>query len=32
MKFINGINRHQVEINTRCLDETIENDNEAPYY
>ncbi len=29
MKFINGINRHQVEINTRCLDETIEKDNEA---
>jgi transposase len=29
MKFINGINRHQVEIYTRCLDETIEKDNEV---
>ncbi len=29
MKFINGTNRHQVEINTCCLDETIEKDNES---
>ncbi len=29
MKFINGTNRYQVEINTRCLDETIEKDNES---
>ena len=29
MKFINGINRHQVDIYTRCLDETIEKDNEV---
>lgn len=29
MKFISGTNRQQVEIFTRCLDETIENDNEV---
>lgn len=29
MKFINGINRQQIEIYTRCLDETIEKDNEV---
>ena len=29
MKFIYGINRQQVEIYTRCLDETIENENEV---
>jgi len=29
MKFINGTNRHQVEIYTRCLDQTIEKDHEA---
>ena len=29
MKFIKGTNRYQVEICTRCLDETIENENEV---
>ena len=29
MKFINGTNRHQIEIYTACLDETIEKDNEV---
>jgi len=29
MKFINGTNRHQVEIYTRCLDQTIAKDNEV---
>lgn len=29
MKFINGLNRHQVEIFARCLDETIEKGNEV---
>lgn len=29
MKFINGTNRHQVEIYTCCLDDTIEKDNEV---
>jgi len=29
MKFINGTNRHQIEIYTSCLDETIDKDNEV---
>ncbi|MEI6349431.1 MAG: IS1182 family transposase, partial [Bacteroidota bacterium] len=29
MKFINGTSRHQIEIYTRCLDETVEKDNEV---
>ena len=29
MKFISGTNRQQVEILTRCLDETIDKNNEA---
>lgn len=29
MKFINGMNRHQVEIHTGCLDETVGKNNEV---
>lgn len=29
MKFVNGTNRHQIEIYIRCLDETDEKDNEV---